>query len=209
MKQFFKRKNGIYDRYVLLEENYRNGALHGVRRILDEEGSVIYSTIFVEGTGVYCEYYSGTKQLLIVGCMLNGKRDGCWEYYSKEGKCIKKEYYENGTLNGNFEVFDNSAKLLYKTIFVDGTGYYKSYNADGEILVEGQLRNGKRCGVWYNYYYYIVRYDDSRRCSISNREYTDDQSSYLEELDENIIGTYYIEDTPFYIRVAKKVPHEL
>jgi len=204
MKRFFKRKNDISDYYTLLEENYKEGVLHGVRRILSNDGLVIYSTIFIEGTGVYCEYYAGTKQLIFVGYMTNGKRDGCWEYYSRDGNCIRKENYKNGVLHGKFEVFNNIGDRIYQTDFMNGTGFYKTYNEYGEITAEGKMENNFCVGSWKRYKYLANSGNDSRNRITRWYEYGKDSTNSLEELDERTIATYYIDDIPFYIRVSKK-----
>lgn len=205
LSRFFERKGEISANYVLLEENYKDGLLHGARRIIDKNGFVAtYSTIFIEGTGVFCEYYADTKQLIFVGYMTNGKRDGCWEYYSRDGNCIRKENYKNGVLHGKFEVYNNIGDRIYQTDFMNGTGFYKAYNEYGEITAEGKMENNFCVGSWKRYKYLANSGNDSRNRITRWYEYGKDSTNSLEELDERTIATYYIDDIPFYIRVSKK-----
>lgn len=205
------KKNGLWRKYIwaiggdrlLIEESYNNGLLHGVRRIFDISGKEIDRTIFIEGTGRYREYYTGTNQNLMEGLLLHGKRNGTWLHYSKKGNCQKIENYKNGILHGEYKVFtDNNELTLYETIFKDGTGYYKSYNDVGELTEEGMVENGFRIGKWIENFYYIDKYDDRRKHTQLLSTYT--KESPINKINDNLIDVFFINEKPFYIKALER-----
>ena len=88
------------------------------------------------------------------GIIKNGKYQKKWIYYSYENKVVKEEYFDNnGFLNGNFIIYNNNTKVLYKTEFINGTGYYKDYCfRTSQIKEEGNMVNGKKEGEWKVYF---------------------------------------------------------
>lgn len=200
------KKNGLWRKYVwatggnrlFIEESYNNGLLHGVRRIFDISGKEINTTIFIEGTGRYREYYTGTDQILMEGVLLKGKKEGAWVYYSKAGNCQKIENHKNGILHGEYKIFGDNGLTLYETIFENGTGHYKSYNDVGELTEEGMMENGLRIGKWIENFYYIDKYDDTSKHTQLLPTYT--KESPINRLNDNLIDVFYINEKPFYIK---------
>lgn len=76
--------------------------------------------------------------------------------YSLEARFVrlnKLETYKAGFLYGDFICCDFDGKIIYKTKFVKGTGYYKHFSPDDGLLQEeGQYINGYKEGKWGLYY---------------------------------------------------------
>ncbi len=138
---------------VITEETYKNGVLHGIRKISKWSGEQYHETVFENGTGLYLNYYQ-EGQLLMEGKMENGQREGTWKYYDINGCCREIENYKQGMLDGNFQVLDTLGNTLYKTEFINGTGLYKFFMRNGELLEEGQMEQGLRVGEWRERYFY-------------------------------------------------------
>ena len=67
-----------------------------------------------------------------------------------DGIIIYEKNIKDGHLDGDYIVNDYYGKLLYKTNFKNGTGYYKGYEYD-KLIEEGNLVNGKKEGEWIKY----------------------------------------------------------
>lgn len=65
---------------------------------------------------------------------------------------FKSVSYDNGLLHGNYTVY-KGADTIYHTIFHHGTGHYKDFYVDGTVMLEGDIVNGCRDGVWIHYFY--------------------------------------------------------
>ena len=63
------------------------------------------------------------------GSFRNGKKDGPWVSYWKNGQLLLKSIYENGFSNGP----------------------YVSYHATGQLNSKGTYKNGKQDGPWVYY----------------------------------------------------------
>ncbi|MCD8103096.1 MAG: hypothetical protein LUE26_11105 [Alistipes sp.] len=131
----------------VIEESYKDGVLNGRRTVYDLNGQWIGQALFVNGTGMYDDYYYDIGKRAVAGFMVYGKRHGWWRYYNKEGVIIREEYYKHGLLHGPFIVYDSSGTIIYETHFVNGTGEYRQYR--NNVLKErGQLVDGLRVGEW-------------------------------------------------------------
>ncbi len=183
--------------YLTIEETYKNGLLHGIRKVSKRNGELYYETVFENGTGLYRNYYR-EGQLLMEGKMESGQREGTWKYYNWDGFCIKIENYKRGMLDGNFQVLDTLGNTLYKTEFVNGTGLYKSFTGDGKLLLEeGQMENGLRIGEWteYDYFYnHGTFYED-----ITKIQY---DKNIEEKKKKNLIREIYVGWSVIYLLAA-------
>ncbi|WP_163218963.1 toxin-antitoxin system YwqK family antitoxin [Bacteroides sp. 224] len=138
---------GKYDTRKVIEESYKDGVLHGVRKVYELNGEQLDKTIFVNGTGCYNDYYYDTGKRAVLGHLVYGKPHGEWIYYNKMGNVIRKEQYKHGLFHGDLTIYDNSGNLIFETNFKNGTGKYRHYR--NEILKErGQMINGQRVGIW-------------------------------------------------------------
>ncbi|PID67754.1 MAG: hypothetical protein CR968_05120 [Flavobacteriia bacterium] len=94
-------KNGLwkttYKNKLVKTENWRKGLAIGRYRVFDTKGKLLYKTSFGNyGHGKYKDYYYNTGQLKQEGAYENGKKQGEWCDYDKEGNLIKTTYYDQG-----------------------------------------------------------------------------------------------------------------
>lgn len=116
---------------IKLEENYRNGKLHGLSTVYFEDGRLQRIYQYVDGLkqGPFKKYYEN-GQLHLEGNNKNDKLDG-----------EIREYYEDGTPK---EVLHVKEGLM--------EGPYLSYHPNGEIHSTGQFAADKRTGDFKHYY---------------------------------------------------------
>lgn len=60
--------------------------------------------------------------------------------------------FDNGLWHGDYTVY-KGADTIYHTTFHHGTGHYKDFYVDGTVMMEGDIVNGCRDGVWVYYFY--------------------------------------------------------
>ncbi len=94
-------KNGLwkttYKNKLVKTENWRKGLAIGRYRVYNTKGELLYKTSFGKyGHGKYKDYYYNTGQLKQEGSYENGKKQGEWCNYDKEGNLIKTTYYDQG-----------------------------------------------------------------------------------------------------------------
>ncbi len=94
-------KNGLwktlYKNKLVKTENWRKGLAIGRYRVYNTKGELLYKTTFGKyGHGKYKDYYYNTSQLKQEGSYENGKKQGEWCDYDKEGNLIKTTYYDQG-----------------------------------------------------------------------------------------------------------------
>ena len=65
---------------------------------------------------------------------------------------FKSVNFDNGLLHGDYTVY-KGADTIYHTTFHHGTGRYKDFYVDGTLMMEGDVVNGYRDGVWVYYFY--------------------------------------------------------
>lgn len=86
------------------------------------------------------------------GEIKNGQYYGEWIYIYKNDTLKIENYNSRGLLDGEYVVFGADKEVKYRTVFKNGTGYYKDYcfRLD-RIKEEGQYANGKKKGKWHTY----------------------------------------------------------
>lgn len=95
---------------VIKRMNYKRGQLHGDYFVYTQEGEVIpyqdyvgeataATSTFENGTGLYVDFYNFPPyQLKVHGRLVNGKKDGRWQVYDKDGDIIVSYIYQNGII---------------------------------------------------------------------------------------------------------------
>ncbi len=162
------------------EKNYKNDILDGDFIIWNKDGEIIYNTVFKNGTGTERNLYQDEQNFYDENSyseyqLKNGVENGTHkevkngkltvlEYYKdRELHGTATEYYENGqksfertftedVLDGKFTVWDKAGNVIYTTVFDMGTGIYKSYNEDGNIMEEREMKNRSYDGIQKTYY---------------------------------------------------------
>ena len=69
------------------------------------------------------------------GSIKNGKEEGFWEYYDKNGQLFRKGDFKNGKRKGSWETYYEGGQLWYKGDYKNGKreGSFESYNEDGTV----------------------------------------------------------------------------
>ena len=149
-------KDGIYKAYddqgnLMEESQYKDGVLHGERKIFDK--GVLYSIetrVKDEYEGPYKSYYEN-GQINMEGDYSDGAMNGPWKRYYPSGQLMEivelvnnnengpfVEYYENGNLKaeGNYKDGDNEHGLL------------KLYSEDGQLVKKMDCKEGICRTIW-------------------------------------------------------------
>jgi antitoxin component YwqK of YwqJK toxin-antitoxin module len=96
-----------------------------------------------------------TKEIRHKGRFVNGKRDGFWFKYRKNGNKEYEKNYKQGELLGkSIEYFNNGNVDMISNYNNNGIleGDYKRYHLEGGIWVDGEYDYlGKRTGTWLYY----------------------------------------------------------
>ncbi|OAB78239.1 toxin-antitoxin system YwqK family antitoxin [Cochleicola gelatinilyticus] len=86
-----------YESKLVKTENYNNGLMIGRYRVYDLDGDELYrTTLGSNGNGKYKDYYYKTGVLKEEGFYKNGKKEGEWCEYDKQGNMVKTIKFENG-----------------------------------------------------------------------------------------------------------------
>ncbi len=144
----FYNENGV----LYLTEKYENNAF--VESVnYSKDGKELWKYRKKEGLTVYKTFYPDGK-LMLKGDMRNGKKDGEWTRYYKNGVVKQLLHYTNGYLNGDFVEYFTNGQVQDSMVFKDGVlnGPYTSYNKAGVHLLKGYYRTGNQNQEW-DYYY--------------------------------------------------------
>ena len=81
-------------------------------------------------------YYYDNKQEYVGGGLKEGKREGKWYAFFKDGSVQTEAFYINGKEHGNYNVYRENGKPLFKGHYdhgiCNGTWYW--YNEKGDLL---------------------------------------------------------------------------
>lgn len=126
---------------------YKDGILHGLGEILDEEGNTTITMNYKNGqlSGPYERYDQGILQEKL--CFKDGKLHGTCEYYSNGTKQMEMPF-ENGSPTGEVRSYGDDGKLMSSTFFKNGTqhGPQIIYAEDGNVSAKFNYYEGKRQG---------------------------------------------------------------
>jgi antitoxin component YwqK of YwqJK toxin-antitoxin module len=97
--------------------------------------------------GLWKTYYEN-GQLQTEGKMNNGEQIEQWNTYNQNGQLESQVTYntDNTFLINNF--WDSTGNQL----ILNGNGRYKIFADNGTIILEGDVTNGNRTGIWNSYY---------------------------------------------------------
>ena len=109
--------------------------------------------------GLYYEKFSATPftgeldEGLVRGSIKNGKMEGSYEDYFKNGQLFMKGSFKNGKEEGYWEFYMNNGQSISKGSFKNGKeeGYWEYYRANEQLSAKGTLKNGKKEGYWESY----------------------------------------------------------
>ena len=113
--------------------------LHGPYREITEDGEVLEQGMF----------YKGTKH-------------GRWTRYNRREILLDKEKYTRGwPRESEIEYYDKDQQTKVKEVipveYGAEEGYYFYFHPGGRVAVEGEYQEGKKVGLWTEYYDYEKR----------------------------------------------------
>ena len=138
-----KREDYLFYGELIFKGEYLNGERWNGEGS-DRLNNVIYEII--KGKG-YIKELNANYELLYEGEYLNGKRNGKGKEYLI-GELLFEGEYLNG-IKWNGKGYDEFNNTIYE--LKNGEGYIKEYNNDGNIIFEGEYKNGKRSGKGKEY----------------------------------------------------------
>lgn len=113
--------------------------LHGPYRKITEDGQVLEQGMF----------YKGTKH-------------GRWTRYNRKDILTDKSKYTRGwPRESDIEYYDKDQRTKVKEVipveYGEEEGYYFYFHPGGRVAVEGEYQEGKKVGLWTEYYDYEKR----------------------------------------------------
>lgn len=107
--EWIERSNTAQGSMVITKKmNYKNGQLHGDYFVFGADREVIPhqemhgnpfapTSTFEKGTGMYVDFYNFPPyQLKVCGRLVNGRREGRWNVYDKDGDVVVSYIFRNG-----------------------------------------------------------------------------------------------------------------
>ena len=93
-----------------------------------------------------------TGEVMGRGNIKDGKKDGPWVSYNKDGRVSARETYKDGKLNGprvEYEYYSNG-QLRYKDTYKNGEidGAWVWYHNNGQLQYKGTYKDGWYDGSW-------------------------------------------------------------
>lgn len=152
--------------------HYKNGLEEGEWITYNPDSTVADKGEYKHGrqAGPWVFYFPGGK-LMSKGSMAIDRRHGEWEDYYENGQLQSKgkfvegvqtgfftEWYEDGKKSKESEYADGAEKILNawemsgRQFIVDGNGEVKSYDEQGTLIADGQLKNGFNDGKYVAYF---------------------------------------------------------
>ncbi|MAD96084.1 MAG: hypothetical protein CMB99_02040 [Flavobacteriaceae bacterium] len=99
------------------------------------------------------EFYS-SGELMSEGKKIDGKKEGKWQHYYRNGQIEKIEHYRKDVLNGTFFSYYENGMLESKGNYKDGKedGEFLMYFEDGSLAVKATANNGILVGEYIEYH---------------------------------------------------------
>lgn len=94
------------------------------------------------------ETYYENGQLSSIGKMKNGSSVGLWTTYYENGQLSAKINY----LSENKSLIEDVWDLKGNQIVIKGNGLFKSFSNTGQVLIQGNIKDGVKVGKWISYF---------------------------------------------------------
>ncbi len=149
-------KEGVFLRMEgnlkLEEAEYKDGKLNGIRKIFDDQGTVLIQETYVndEFHGPYYQYHpNGQVQLEFhyENSVLRGEQK---QYYDN-GQLMEIVMFENNKENGPFTEYYENGNLKAEGHYLDGDnehGLLKLYNEEGKLVKKMECDRGRCKTIW-------------------------------------------------------------
>lgn len=150
------KQTGVYTDYdldgtVVNELEYKKGDVVAYR-YYDLSGNLISEQNARKGKLDFKAYHYN-RLVSSEGVILDGEKDGTWNYYNDYGVIRSRETYVLGSQEDiDYEYFVDG-KLETMTPYKNGTlnGVYLEFYADSSMYCQGRYVNGQQEGAWYYY----------------------------------------------------------
>ncbi|WP_430817755.1 hypothetical protein [Carboxylicivirga sp. RSCT41] len=159
--------------HIVREGHYKSGLEHGIWLSYYDNGAKLDSGRYEEGrmTGWWKNWYE-TAQLQQEGNYLRSRQDGIWRSYHENGQLASEGKMDKGISSGQWKHYYNNGKpesiLFHKdeeTVIIEdvwdenghqhvknGEGHFKLFHSNGQVMTEGQVKEGLQKGEWLSYY---------------------------------------------------------
>jgi hypothetical protein len=108
--------------------------------------------------GIYYKKFSDVPFTGVIegqwqGGIKNGKREGPWIFYWKNGQLMSKGNYKNGKEEGSWVHYEENGQLSSKGNFKNGkkNGYWVTYRESGQVWTKGNYNSDSMEGRWFWY----------------------------------------------------------
>lgn len=145
-------------KYIAYKTWYKDDIIIGDVLQFNAKGQIIEKTPYKKGKkeGIYKEfrYEDDTQYISYTGKYIDGKKEGKWKHFNKNGTVERIAFYKNGKKEGVWkEYYDNGAiesEEEYANDKKDGewTKYYKN----GSLRSKEIYSNNEEIGNWISYY---------------------------------------------------------
>ncbi len=168
-KEKVEIKNEFYsDGSLKSSGGYKDNKPVGVHRKYSKDGKIISSQTYskkehwISSNGIVdkdgkrqgaWKYFYKNGKIKSIGAYKNGRRVGEWVFYYENGNIEQKGKYIRGKPNDKWVWYYQNGSLLRNEDFIKGKseGLYVEYAEDSTIIVKGNFIDGKKEGKWiYN-----------------------------------------------------------
>jgi antitoxin component YwqK of YwqJK toxin-antitoxin module len=160
-KQIYSTKDslatGVWENYapngMLIDSRpYREGKLHGIRRIYDDQGRLQIEENYLHGEfeGPYTAYHENGK-VRVSGQYKNNTMDSIWTYFYASGAVREKVAFKDNLENGPFTEYYENGKMKTKGDYLGGDkehGKLELFDSTGQLVRTMECEYGRCRTVW-------------------------------------------------------------
>lgn len=160
-KQVYNMKDslaeGIWESYApngtLIDSRpYREGKLHGTRRIYDNQGRLQIEENYYDGRfeGPYTAYHENGK-VRVSGQYKNNTMDSIWTYFYASGAVREKVAFKDNLENGPFTEYYENGKMKTKGNYLGGDkehGKLELFDSTGLLVKTMECEYGRCRTIW-------------------------------------------------------------
>lgn len=118
-----------------------------------ESGSVKATYEYKEGDSVVSTlYYEMDSIKKKTGLIVNGEKEGFWQYFYENGEIKREGIYKNGEEVGEWKQYNESGLVKSTTSYIKPNfAYYTEYYENKKLKTEGYIKNGYSDSTWKEY----------------------------------------------------------
>jgi antitoxin component YwqK of YwqJK toxin-antitoxin module len=150
---------------VIFSGSFRNNIPVGIHRNYNSSGNVTGSILYDDngievGEGIIQNdgkkegdwtYFYKNGSVKSKGIYVNNQESGKWKYYFENGKVEQTGEFKNGKAEGLWEWYYPDGKIKREEEYYNGNeeGQVIEYDTSGNVLVKGTYFDGQREGDWF------------------------------------------------------------